>query len=158
MLVFVAFLLHGSFCLRCLRIAAAAFNMDALGIEPRASRMLGWCDTTTPCALLMSFGCLPAPLRLPLRIACGAARLPAHALRRCQLWGSNPRPCELAPEASGKDHSAKQALRPFPNQCLSILSQWGGHVAGPRKHPQRARERERASEEMTAAGFEPRPF
>ena len=42
-------------------IAAAAFNMDTLGIEPRASRMLSGCDATTPCALLMSFGCLPAP-------------------------------------------------------------------------------------------------
>ena len=27
-------------------------NMDTLGIEPRASRMLGGCDTTTPCAQL----------------------------------------------------------------------------------------------------------
>ena len=26
-------------------------NMDTLGIEPRASRMLSGCDTTTPCAL-----------------------------------------------------------------------------------------------------------
>jgi hypothetical protein len=25
--------------------------MDTLGIEPRASRMLSGCDTTTPCAL-----------------------------------------------------------------------------------------------------------
>ena len=30
-------------------------NMDTLGIEPRASRMLSGCDTTTPCAHL-SFG------------------------------------------------------------------------------------------------------
>ena len=27
--------------------------MDTLGIEPRASRMLSGCDTTTPCAQLM---------------------------------------------------------------------------------------------------------
>ena len=26
-------------------------QMDTLGIEPRASRMLSGCDTTTPCAL-----------------------------------------------------------------------------------------------------------
>ena len=26
-------------------------EMDTLGIEPRASRMLSGCDTTTPCAL-----------------------------------------------------------------------------------------------------------
>ena len=25
-------------------------NLDTLGIEPRASRMLSGCDTTTPCA------------------------------------------------------------------------------------------------------------
>ena len=29
--------------------------MDTLGIEPRASRMLSGCDTTTPCALLTIF-------------------------------------------------------------------------------------------------------
>ena len=29
-----------------------AKKMDTLGIEPRASRMLSGCDTTTPCALL----------------------------------------------------------------------------------------------------------
>ena len=28
-----------------------ATKMDTLGIEPRASRMLSGCDTTTPCAL-----------------------------------------------------------------------------------------------------------
>ena len=28
--------------------------MDTLGIEPRASRMLSGCDTTTPCAQLMN--------------------------------------------------------------------------------------------------------
>ena len=27
--------------------------MDTLGIEPRASRMLSGCDTTTPCAQLV---------------------------------------------------------------------------------------------------------
>ena len=27
-----------------------SINMDTLGIEPRASRMLSGCDTTTPCA------------------------------------------------------------------------------------------------------------
>ncbi len=30
-------------------------NVDTLGIEPRASRMLSGCDTTTPCALLKAF-------------------------------------------------------------------------------------------------------
>ena len=30
-------------------------NMDTLGIEPRASRMLSGCDTTTPCALCEVF-------------------------------------------------------------------------------------------------------
>ena len=29
-------------------------NMDTLGIEPRASRMLSGCDTTTPCAQLLA--------------------------------------------------------------------------------------------------------
>ena len=28
--------------------------MDTLGIEPRASRMLSGCDTTTPCAHLLA--------------------------------------------------------------------------------------------------------
>ena len=28
-------------------------KMDTLGIEPRASRMLSGCDTTTPCAQLL---------------------------------------------------------------------------------------------------------
>ena len=31
--------------------ANASMQMDTLGIEPRASRMLSGCDTTTPCAL-----------------------------------------------------------------------------------------------------------
>ena len=30
---------------------APSMQMDTLGIEPRASRMLSGCDTTTPCAL-----------------------------------------------------------------------------------------------------------
>ena len=30
--------------------AALQIQMDTLGIEPRASRMLSGCDTTTPCA------------------------------------------------------------------------------------------------------------
>ena len=30
---------------------AQQMKMDTLGIEPRASRMLSGCDTTTPCAL-----------------------------------------------------------------------------------------------------------
>ena len=30
----------------------AAAKVDSLGIEPRASRMLSGCDTTTPTALL----------------------------------------------------------------------------------------------------------
>ena len=30
--------------------AALQIQMDTLGIEPRASRMLSECDTTTPCA------------------------------------------------------------------------------------------------------------
>ena len=33
------------------RSAERIRNMDTLGIEPRASRMLSGCDTTTPCAL-----------------------------------------------------------------------------------------------------------
>ena len=33
-------------------------SMDTLGIEPRASRMLSGCDTTTPRALLIIFGVL----------------------------------------------------------------------------------------------------
>jgi hypothetical protein len=39
--------------------AVRAHNMDTLGIEPRASRMLSGCDTTTPCApvLLRDGGC-----------------------------------------------------------------------------------------------------
>ena len=57
-------------------------NMDTLGIEPRASRMLSGGDTTTPCALLMQSGRLLTLLQLPLLIACGAARLLANALRR----------------------------------------------------------------------------
>ena len=32
-------------------LRATKSNMDTLGIEPRASRMLSGCDTTTPCAL-----------------------------------------------------------------------------------------------------------
>ena len=28
-------------------------NLDTLGIEPRASRMLSGCDTTTPCARVL---------------------------------------------------------------------------------------------------------
>ena len=32
------------------RVRATFFKMDTLGIEPRASRMLSGCDTTTPCA------------------------------------------------------------------------------------------------------------
>ena len=34
-----------------------ATKMDTLGIEPRASRMLSGCDTTTPCARLLSKSC-----------------------------------------------------------------------------------------------------
>ena len=30
--------------------SCSAAKMDTLGIEPRASRMLSGCDTTTPCA------------------------------------------------------------------------------------------------------------
>ena len=37
-----------------------AGSMDTLGIEPRASRMLSGCDTTTPRALLVIFGVLNA--------------------------------------------------------------------------------------------------
>ena len=33
-------------------------SMDTLGIEPRTSRMLSGCDTTTPRALLKIFGVL----------------------------------------------------------------------------------------------------
>jgi hypothetical protein len=33
--------------------AARVHNMDTLGIEPRASRMLSGCDTTTPCAPML---------------------------------------------------------------------------------------------------------
>ena len=32
------------------RLDTNAIDMDTLGIEPRASRMLSGCDTTTPCA------------------------------------------------------------------------------------------------------------
>ena len=32
------------------RAVARVWQMDTLGIEPRASRMLSGCDTTTPCA------------------------------------------------------------------------------------------------------------
>ena len=42
------------------RMRATKSNMDTLGIEPRASRMLSGCDTTTPCAqLLLHDFCLP---------------------------------------------------------------------------------------------------
>ena len=34
-------------------LRATKSNMDTLGIEPRASRMLSGCDTTTPCAQLL---------------------------------------------------------------------------------------------------------
>ena len=38
---------------RCrLRVRSQTRDLDTLGIEPRASRMLSGCDTTTPCARL----------------------------------------------------------------------------------------------------------
>ena len=51
-------------------------QMDTLGIEPRASRMLSGCDTTTPCARCCSSHCCA---ELPLaprggRRRCGDAR------------------------------------------------------------------------------------
>ena len=42
---------QASFCLRGRQLAR--LQMDTLGIEPRASRMLSGCDTTTPRALAM---------------------------------------------------------------------------------------------------------
>ena len=45
--------MHGAAACSARRRAAGAAPLDTLGIEPRASRMLSGCDTTTPCALLM---------------------------------------------------------------------------------------------------------
>ena len=60
-------------------------RMDTLGIEPRASRMLSGCDTTTPCALgrslTMSMGmCI---------LACGGVevgRATAEHLLNKAIW------------------------------------------------------------------------
>jgi hypothetical protein len=51
--------------------ASRVHNMDTLGIEPRASRMLSGCDTTTPCApmLMRGWRLLHAQCRL-----CGVVR------------------------------------------------------------------------------------
>ena len=38
--------------------------MDTLGIEPRASRMLSGCDTTTPCARRYAHGARSCPIGL----------------------------------------------------------------------------------------------
>ena len=38
-------------CLQCKQYDILGILMDTLGIEPRASRMLSGCDTTTPRAL-----------------------------------------------------------------------------------------------------------
>ena len=34
------------------QVQSLTAEVDTLGIEPRASRMLSGCDTTTPCALM----------------------------------------------------------------------------------------------------------
>ena len=41
-------------------VGRAMAKVDSLGIEPRASRMLSGCDTTTPTALLMTLMLLHA--------------------------------------------------------------------------------------------------
>ncbi len=40
--------------------------MDTLGIEPRASRMLSGCDTTTPCAHYRSSWIIQLPSKAPV--------------------------------------------------------------------------------------------
>ena len=46
-----------------------------------------------------------------------------HRRTVCQLWGPNPRPYGLAPEASALDHSAKLSMRvpELPNVCNLAL-------------------------------------
>ena len=43
-------------------------KVDTLGIEPRASRMLSGCDTTTPCAHLLALEGLSSMRVPPARI------------------------------------------------------------------------------------------
>ena len=53
--------------------------VDTLGIEPRASRMLSGCDTTTPCALAGPFfGCSAATVHGLHDAGYAAARAHAH--------------------------------------------------------------------------------
>ena len=59
-------------------------KMDTLGIEPRASRMLSGCDTTTPCAQML----VAIPFKI-LRLLRADASIPIYALYGCLRLACN---------------------------------------------------------------------
>ena len=67
--------------------------MDTLGIEPRAFRMQSGCDTTTPCARLLSM--LANPYRVEKEGGSGVGVISADVWNRCEMGRIGEWPCAM---------------------------------------------------------------
>ena len=99
-------------------------QMDTLGIEPRASRMLSGCDTTTPRAHASNdASCWHEAVLLAWRWAGGAATLHQAALRVCILDGctadSRTEPNYMWQEEVGTQ--SRQKMRGAPKRASPLV-------------------------------------
>ena len=89
--------------------------MDTLGIEPRASRMLSGCDTTTPCALLLLDACLAGVWPVPSRIAfCDTNPVCGKDAAKVTPVGFEPTPLRTG--------ALSQRLRPLGQSVLALVA------------------------------------
>ena len=101
--------------------AARVHNMDTLGIEPRASRMLSGCDTTTPCAPMLLRGAVvacsvPVVWGCACVCVCVCARVCVFALasgRNVTAVGFEPTPLRTG--------ALSQRLRPLGQTVLPVV-------------------------------------
>ena len=85
-------------------------KVDTLGIEPRASRMLSGCDTTTPCAHLLALADVSC-----LRLLTTPIRFWGHGRHIAQILQSNTK---------GKAHTGQNGI--WLQDCTEVLK--NGHT------------------------------
>ena len=73
-------------------------HMDTLGIEPRASRMLSGCDTTTPCARCIPLHCCTQGVSL--KLAAPPFETSLALAQPCHFQSRPPSNLEAAPSCS----------------------------------------------------------
>ncbi len=105
---------------------ATSAKMDTLGIEPRASRMLSGCDTTTPCAHMHDWGVRCSTHFLEIRGNWALVPILIPPVRACHIDPNAHTPrahslikfVQLAGHSNIPVFSRQQPLSPAPALCL----------------------------------------